>query len=101
MVLVIIVPTNIEEDALEFVYSAKLCGTLSWLSKFIVTLAPAGTVIVLLLKAMLSAIRSIMTLVVVGVGVGDVVGVTVGVGDIVTVGVGDVVGVDVAVAVAV
>ena len=71
--------------ALEFVYSAKLWGTPSRLVKFIVILALAGTVIVLLSKAMLSAARSMVML-------GPV-----GVGDVVTVGVGDVVGVAVAV----
>lgn len=43
-------------------YKAKLCGIWeSLLSKFMVTAAPAGTVIVLMLKAMFSATRSIVT----------------------------------------
>ncbi len=97
VLLVITSPLYIVVLALEFVYRAKLCGRPSLFSKFIVTLAPAGTVIVLLSKARLLATRLIVTLVGVVVGVGlDVV---VGVGLEVTVGV--VVGVDVGVIVGV
>jgi len=47
--------------ALEFVKREKLCGTESWLLKLIVTLAPAETVIVLILKDMFFAIKLIVT----------------------------------------
>ena len=80
-------PTNIEVEALEFVYNAKLWGALSLLSKFIVTFAPAGTVIVPLSNAIFCAMRFIVTLTGVGVGVGE--DVTVGVGEDVMVGVGE------------
>jgi hypothetical protein len=103
-------PVNMAVVAEEFVYTAKLCGMPeSWLSKFTVTDAPAGTVIVLKLNAILCAIRSMVTLwavvvgVVVGVGVGvDVdVGVGVALGVAVTVGVGVALGVAVTVGVGV
>ena len=58
--LMIVCPLNIIVAPLEFVYSAKLWGMFSLLAKFIVTLAPAGTVIVLLSKARLSATRSMV-----------------------------------------
>jgi hypothetical protein len=67
-------------------YSAKLCGTLSLLLKTIVTMAPAGTVIWLLPKAMFSALRSTVTDS--GSGEGDGVGVGVGSGLGLGVGVG-------------
>jgi hypothetical protein len=50
---VMICPTKIGIEAEESVYAAKLWGIpLSWLLKLIVTLPPAGTVSVLLSKAM-------------------------------------------------
>lgn len=51
---------------------------LSLLLKLIVTLAPAGTVMVFMLKAIFWAIRSIVTLVGAGADVGVVVSVEVG-----------------------
>jgi len=67
-----------------FSYTAKLWEMpASWLSKFTVTDAPAGTVIVLMLNAMLCATRLIVTLCPVPLGVG----VTAGVGVAVVVGV--------------
>ena len=47
--------------ALESLYRAKLCGTLSLFWKLMVTLAPAGTVMVPMLNAMFCAVRSIVT----------------------------------------
>ena len=47
--------------ALESLYRAKLCGTLSLFWKLMVTLAPAGTVMVLILKAIFCAVRSMVT----------------------------------------
>ncbi len=55
---VIICPTKIDCEALESVYTAKLCGIpLSILLKLMVTCAPAGTVMVLILKAIFCATR--------------------------------------------
>lgn len=47
--------------ALESVYRAKLWGALSWLLKIMVTLAPAGTLIEDLSKAIFWAVRLIVT----------------------------------------
>ncbi len=64
---------NAGGGALESLYREKLCGIpLSWLSKFNVTLAPAGTVMVLKSKARPLATRLIVTEV--GAGADVVVG---------------------------
>lgn len=59
--LEIIFPTKMDVVADESVYRAKLCGTLSLFTKLIVTLAPAGTVMVLLSKEIFCAVRSMVT----------------------------------------
>jgi hypothetical protein len=94
-------PINIDVAALEFVYSAKLCGALSLFVKFIVTAAPAGTVIVVLSNTKFSVVRLMETLCI-DVGGGGGVGADEGVGGVtgivggVAVGIGMVAGIVVA-----
>jgi hypothetical protein len=94
-------PINIDVAALEFVYSAKLCGALSLFVKFMVTAAPAGTVIVVLSNTKFSVVRLMETLCI-DVGGGGGVGADEGVGGVtgivggVAVGIGMVAGIVVA-----
>jgi hypothetical protein len=72
---VMICPIKIDVTAPELVYNEKLCGIpASWLSKFIFTVAPAGTVILFLSKARFFAESAIVTVWPDGVVVGGVVG---------------------------